>query len=191
MSMIGHNKGPSMEAGHGFRKLSWTKARAELMPTLPLEVVRLRVARAKRLGLPYKTYASIRAASGRDIVAFLFSGNALAVTPSRIELPARIAERLAVLPAGRLAGVYAPLEPETVLQENPTALTGAGRAPAFTASWRDVRAHMRAIAHGHSIPLDGLVLVPATVVEQEWCGAGGLAGFVPASRFFEDGPNAP
>ena len=72
MSGIGHNGGPSMEPGHGFRKVAWTKARQSLLPSLPLEIVRVRVARAKRLGLPYRTYATIRASSGRDIVAFLF-----------------------------------------------------------------------------------------------------------------------
>jgi len=41
-----------MEPGFGFRKHAWTKARAALLPSLPLEIVRLRVERAKRLGLP-------------------------------------------------------------------------------------------------------------------------------------------
>jgi hypothetical protein len=88
MSGIGHNGGPSMEAGYGFRKVAWKKARASLLPTLPLEIVRVRVARAKRLGLPYKTYATIRATSGHDIVAFLFSGNALGL-PRRAPCPRR------------------------------------------------------------------------------------------------------
>jgi hypothetical protein len=82
MSGIGHNGGPSMEPGYGFRKVAWSKARRALLPSLPLEIVRVRVARAKRLGLPYRTYATIRATSGRDIVAFLFSGNALGLARS-------------------------------------------------------------------------------------------------------------
>ncbi len=81
MAEIGHNGGPSLEAGRGFRKLAWSKARKSLLPSLPLEVVRIHVKRAKRLGLPYKTYATIRSTAGRDIVAFLFSGNAVALRP--------------------------------------------------------------------------------------------------------------
>lgn len=80
MSGIGHNKGPTIEAGKSWRKHCWTKARRELLPTLPIEIVRRRVARAKELGLDYKSYASIRAASGHDVVAFLFSSNALRVS---------------------------------------------------------------------------------------------------------------
>ncbi len=91
MSTIGHNGGPSMEPGFGFRKLAWTKARADLLPTLPLEVVRLRVKRAQRLGLPYKTYATIRATSGQDIVGFLFSGNALELRVGQVALGQEVA----------------------------------------------------------------------------------------------------
>jgi len=89
--MIGHNGGPSIEAGYGFRKHAWGKAREALLPKLPIEIVRVRVARARRLGLPYRTYAGIRAATGRDVVAFLFSGNALELTAHRIEMPAQVA----------------------------------------------------------------------------------------------------
>ena len=62
---IGHNNGPTMEAGYTWRKHVWTRARADLLPTLPIEVVRLRVKRAAELGLPYKTYASVRASTAR------------------------------------------------------------------------------------------------------------------------------
>ena len=51
MSGIGHNGGPTMEPGYGWRKHSWTKAREALLPKLPIEVVRRRVARAAELGL--------------------------------------------------------------------------------------------------------------------------------------------
>lgn len=185
MSMIGHNRGPSMEAGEGFRRLSWSKARAELMPKLPLEIVRLRVARAKRLGLPYKTYASIRAASGRDVVAFLFSGNALELRPQRIMIPDELAERLEGLPADRLGAIYAPLVPDDVRTANPNLIDGAGRAPAFTSRWRDARTGLRQIARSHTVPLDGVVVVAATEIEREWSDIAGFAGAVRASTFFD------
>ena len=184
MSMIGHNRGPSMEAGHGFRRLSWSKARAELMPTLPLEVVRLRVQRAKRLGLPYKTYASIRAASGRDVVAFLFSGNAMDLRPQRVTIPEKQAARLADLPATRLGAIYGPQDPAVVLAENPDLLDHVGVAPGFTATWRETRERLRTIARAGALPLDGVVVVSATAIEAEWAGSAGLAGTIPAPVFF-------
>ncbi len=77
MSGIGHNGGPSVSPGASWRTQCWRAARAELLPRLPIEVVRLRVTRAREIGLDYKTYAGVRAATGHDIVAFLFSTNAL------------------------------------------------------------------------------------------------------------------
>ena len=77
MTGLGHNKGPTMEPGAGWRRYAWKRARTELLPKLPLEVVRMRVRRARELGLDYKTYAGVRATTGRDLVAFLFSSNAL------------------------------------------------------------------------------------------------------------------
>ena len=182
--MIGHNGGPSMEAGFGFRKVAWKKARRALLPRLPLEVVRLHVARAKRLGLPYQTYATIRATSGRDIVAFLFSGNALEMTPRRITLPEPVAARIKDLPAGRIAAVYAPSHPQAVLQANGGVLDHAFAAPRFTESWSEMRARLGGALRDHGMPKDGVVLVAATAVEREWCGAADLAGIVPAERFF-------
>ena len=187
MSMIGHNRGPSMAPGEGFRRLSWQKARAQLLPSLPLEVVRLRVARAKRLGLPYKTYASIRAASGRDVVAFLFSGNALEIRPARITLPPMVTSRLQDLPATRLAAIYAPSDPEAVLAANAPVLDQAAPAPGFTSPWRDTRDGLRAIARRQSVPLDGVVVIAATAIEREWCATAGLAGTICSDVFFSAG----
>ncbi|MEM7722751.1 MAG: hypothetical protein AAF376_10275 [Pseudomonadota bacterium] len=186
MSGIGHNGGPTMEPGFGFRKLAWTKARASLLPTLPLEVVRIRVARAKRLGLPYRTYATIRATSGRDIVAFLFSGNALEVTPQRIVVPGTVGARLDDLSgqAERIGAIYAPVAPDLVRLANPERLDAAARAPAFTETWSATRAQLRAVIRAENLPLDGVVLVSATAVERDWCGAAGLAGQIEADAFF-------
>ncbi|MDG4647439.1 hypothetical protein P6F26_03195 [Roseibacterium sp. SDUM158017] len=185
MSGIGHNGGPTIEPGYGFRKVAWTKARRALMPALPLEVVRIHVARAKRLGLPYKTYATIRATSGRDIVAFLFSGNALALAPARPLPPPDRAERLIALEGAsdRLAAVYAPLSPVMVLQAC-EGIDAASRAPDITTPWRETRARLRGLMRERRLPPDGVVLVSATALEREWCAAAGLAGNVGAEAFF-------
>jgi hypothetical protein len=74
MSGIGHNRGPAMDAGASWRRHCWSVARAELLPHLPLEVIRMRVRRAAEIGLDYRTYATVREASGYDIVLPLALG---------------------------------------------------------------------------------------------------------------------
>ena len=66
-----------MEGGTTWRRVSWQKARAELLPKLPIEIVRPRGSRAKELGLPHQTYASVRAATGCHVIGSLLSANAL------------------------------------------------------------------------------------------------------------------
>ncbi len=186
MSEIGHNGGPTLEPGFGFRKHAWTRARKELMPTLPLQIVRIRVKRAERLGLDYKTYASIRARSGRDIVGFLFSGNALELRPQRIELPERVQTRLASLDgeAKRVAAIYAPQHPDAIVAANPGILDHTSPAPGFTSPWAEMRDRITATIRQAGLPADGVVLVAATDIEREWCAAGKLAGELTADRFF-------
>ena len=186
MSGAGHNGGPTMEPGFGFRKLAWTRARAQLLPRLPLEVVRLRVARAERLGLPYRTYATIRATSGMDIVGFLFSSNALELTRARLVMPAEVAVRLAPLAGAvdRVAAVHVPLHPGAVMQANPGLVDAAGMAPGFTARWRETRAGLRRLLRDRKLPLDGVVVVAATAMEREWCATAGLAGVIAADAMF-------
>ena len=120
MSSIGHNGGPTMQKGRGWRRYAWTRARAELLPRMPIEVVRRRVKRARELGLDYKAYAGIRAATGRDVVALLFSDNALRLMADA-RMPADRAAHLdAVRGAERLALVHAPQDPGVVRMQNPT-----------------------------------------------------------------------
>lgn len=183
MSGIGHNRGPSIEPGAGFRRVAWSKARTALMPTLPLEVVRLRVKRAERLGLPYKTYATIRAVSGHDIVGFLFSDNALDMRRAEV-VPEASQVRLRVLGGAvqRLAALHAPKDIIRVLGCD--VLDGAGRAPAMSLPWRAARDGLRAIAREAAVPLDGLIVVAATALEREWSGTAGFGGTIPRETFF-------
>ena len=189
MSHIGHNGGPTLEPGYGFRKVAWTKARKSLLKTLPIEILRVRVARAERLGIDYKTYASIRAASGHDVIAFLFSGNALQMAPGRVALPPSVSDRLAPLDgaAERLAAIYAPAHPGAVMAANAGLLDHAAPAPPFTESWSAMRDRIAGMVRARGLPADGVVLVSATAVEREWCAAGKLAGVIEAERFFAEG----
>jgi len=188
VSGIGHNRGPSMEPGQGFRRYAWSLARAQLIPTLPIEVVRRRVARAKELGLDYKSYAGFRDTTGRDIVAFLFSSNALRVEPQIIELPRDRAGRLAELKScGRIALVHPPLDPDAVAAVNAPLIEAAGRAPGLVDSWREMRRRVEEITIARGLPRDGVVVVGETALEREWSVAARLAGFLPADRFFGAG----
>lgn len=77
MAGIGHNSGELNASGHSFRAFAWHKARAVLLPHLPVEGVRRRVKPAQALGLPDKTYAGFRASTGHDLIGLMFSPNAL------------------------------------------------------------------------------------------------------------------
>jgi len=181
MGEIGHNGGPSLEAGASWRRHCWTSARAALLPTLPIEVVRLRVKRAKALGLDYKTYAGVRAATGHDVVAFLFSYNALRVSLVRPAMPEARAAKLAEVTCGRLALVVAPLTPGMVEAANPV-LDGVSPAPYALAGFGEMRDRLRA-ALG-KVPSDQVILVGDLGLERDWCAAGRLAGYLPAERYF-------
>ncbi len=91
-------------------------------------MVRLRLTRAKALGLDYRTYAGVRAATGHDVVAFLFSSNALRVSVLRPAMPGARAAKLSAVRCGRLALTLAPLTAELLQAANPV-LDGAHPAP--------------------------------------------------------------
>jgi hypothetical protein len=181
MGEIGHNGGPSLAGGVSWRRHCWSAAREALLPTLPIEVVRLRVKRAKALGLDYKTYAGVRAATGHDVVAFLFSSNALRVSVLRPAMPEARALKLAEVHCGRLALAVAPLAPGMVEAANPV-LDGVHPAPYALAGFGEMRAVLRA-ALG-KLPGDQVILVGDLALERDWCAAGRLAGYLPAERYF-------
>ena len=181
MAEIGHNRGPSMDGGASWRRHCWAAARERLLPTLPIEVVRLRVRRAKELGLDYKTYAGVRAATGHDVVAFLFSSNALRMSLARPAMPVDRALKLEGLLCGRLALAVAPLTPEVAKAENPV-VDAAFPAPFALAAIGEMRDRVRA-ALG-KMPGDQVILVGDLGHERDRCAAGRLAGYLPAERYF-------
>ncbi len=185
---IGHNRGPAMDAGVGWRRHCWSVARAELLPHLPLEVIRLRVKRAAEIGLDYRTYASVRAASGRDVVAFLFSSNALRLLRPQDRLPADRAARLAAARnVGRALLAQPPLDAARLAialeADHGIRFDPAAPAPPFTAPWRRIRAEVLAALPPGLAPGD-VVLVGDTWTEREWCETARLGGYLGAERFF-------
>lgn len=180
MTGIGHNNGPTMEKGGAWRRYAWTKAREELLPQMPIEVVRRRVRRARELGIDYKAYAGIRAATGRDIVALLFSDNALRLLrDSRIE-PVR-SEKLRAIRCDLLSLVHPPHAPDRVIEINPELLR-AGHAPGLSETWGETRA--RVLALKGTLPADGVLVIGETLLERDWSEAGRLAGYLAAERYF-------
>lgn len=183
MAGIGHNSGRVDEPGHSWRKHVWTKARKNLMPTLPIEVVRLRVRRATQLGLPYKTYAGIRASTGHDLIGFLFSNNALQIMRDGQPMPIARADKLGDLIAAQRIGLaHIPVTP-THLTSFPE-IDRAYAAPRFDGTWTDMRDHLQVVIKSGKQPADRFVLVGDTGFERDWSEAAKLAGYLPADAFF-------
>ena len=180
---IGHNRGPSLEPGASWRRHCWQRARADLLPVLPIEVLRGRVRRARDLGLDYKTYAGVRASTGHDVVAFLFSSNALRLLAPQPRLPADRALRLAAIAgADRIVLAQAPLSVELAARAAGDVIDLTRPAPGLLDRFGTARAVLRdAIGPRAS---DTVVLIGDTALEAEWCGIGRLAGYVPAERYF-------
>lgn len=179
---LGHNNGPSMEAGRSFRVHAWTKARSDLIPNLPIEILRGRVRRAKALGLPYKTYASVRASTGRDVVGFLFSNNALRVLRPGTQIDPDRASRLRALQDVTLTALaHAPVAPAELIQQG---IDAAGVAPHFAESWSEIRAAVQQPLRAAKLPLDGVLVVGDTVFERDWSEAAKLAGFITSDAYF-------
>jgi len=173
-----------MEPGMRWRRHCWTKARRELLPAMPLEVVRYRMKRAAELGLDYRTYAGVRASTGRDIVAVLFSSNALRLLRPP-EIPAARFRKLAATEnCGRLAAVHLPIDPEDVLRVNRDVLDHALRAPTAFDSWSETRRRLIAFAREARVPADAVLVVGETPPETEWCATARMAGYLPADRYF-------
>ncbi|MEM7745683.1 MAG: hypothetical protein AAF409_18440 [Pseudomonadota bacterium] len=183
---LGHNQGPPMDAGFSGRRFAWKKARAELMPKLPLETVRRRVRRAKELGLEYPQYASILLGTGRDIIGFLYTCQALGLQLGRTPpVPAPVSAKLSTL--GSCQRIALSDMPARVAD----ALSGAGipidlvRAqPAPNATWPDSRDAIRAVLDPLKMPSDTVVIVGTQPHEREWADAAGLARFLPSDQYF-------
>src|SRR5690606_29283750 len=120
-----------------------------------VEVVRTRVRRAKALGLDYKTYAGVRATTGRDLVAFLFSSNALGVFRDGQPLAQARAGKLTALAAGRHLGVGPGLDAEMLGQRISAA--SARSLPPFGSRWGEMRAEAKAWLKAQGLPGDAVL----------------------------------
>lgn len=184
MAGIGHNRGPSGEEGETWRRFAWAKAREALLPTLPIEVLRLRLNRAKALGLPYETYASVRASTGRDVIGFLFSNNALQVLRAGQGMPAeRVVVLVGLQACDRVALVHAPLLPGFQAE----GLDAMFAAPSFLETWPAMRDQLSCVIRARGKPADGFLVIGETAFERDWAEAGRTAGFLSGERYFGAG----
>ncbi|QDC10469.1 hypothetical protein FHY55_15000 [Oceanicola sp. D3] len=185
----GHNGGPSMEPGAGWRSYAWKRARAELLPSLPLPVIQRRLKRANELGLDFKTYARVHHSAGRDIVAILFSNNALRMIRAGQDMPATRAaklQRLTNCGTGLLA--HAPQDPAQMAARieaaNGIMLAPAAPAPQLSESWGETRARLRDLLNAAGYLPGAVVVVGDTALEADWAPTAALAGHVPADEYF-------
>jgi hypothetical protein len=61
---IGHNGGPPLDAGTGWRHFCWKKAHKRAWKTPPREIALARLARADALGISYREYTAVLLDSG-------------------------------------------------------------------------------------------------------------------------------
>lgn len=190
MPGIGHNQGPPLDGGFSWRRHVWTKARKQLMPRLPLEVVRRRVRRATELGLQYPAYASILLGTGRDIVGFLFTCDALGLRLERgIDLPETVADKLHALErCDRLLGVPKDASPELLSQRlaamHRIDFSGTAVMPVDDCPLPEGRAALQAALKPLKLPPDAVVMIGTRAQERAWADAARLAQFMPADRYF-------
>ncbi len=190
-SMIGHNRGPSLDPGHGWRRYCWQRARQDLLgPALPLEVVRMRMRRAEELGLRYPAYASILRGTGRDIFAFLFTTEALGLRlKRRLEMPDAVKARLATIRrAERTAFAPEGEAPEPFrieLQEVAGSRFAACAPPPAGDGWGTARDAISALLRDAQVPGDTVVLIGTEDRHRAWAEAGRLAKFLPAGVYFD------
>ncbi|MEO0386279.1 MAG: hypothetical protein AAF281_01945 [Pseudomonadota bacterium] len=196
MTKLGHNKGPALVPGAGWRSYCWRRARADLVGAkLPIEIVRQRVRRARELGLAYPHYARVLMGSGRDIVGFLFTCDALGLRlRRRLEMPNPVRDKLATIKRADLLALAPEGEaPEAFRRElveiSNLDFAAAGETPAGR-PWRFAGTAIQATLSAAGLPGRGVVLV-AEDAAQAWVVPGRLGGFVAADAYFTAGEQGP
>ncbi|MCV6824930.1 MULTISPECIES: hypothetical protein [Halocynthiibacter] len=184
--MIGHNGGPV--TGTGWNKHCWSKARKDLLPQLPIEVIRTRLRRAKELGLDYKSYASVRSKTGHDIVALLFSSNALRVFKDGQPVAEAKLQKLAALKhCDSLIAAAIPVSPQSLanqLEDGGVQVLTAFEAPTLAHGIRETREAFKAALSPSKLPGDKVLIVGDTMLEAEWADIARLGAYLPAETYF-------
>ncbi len=185
---IGHN---SDVLGQGWRRFAWKKARKDLVAArVPLEIVRIRVRRARKLGLTYPQYASVLLGSGRDIVGFLFTVNGLQLRLlRRLEAPTHVAAKLQSAPASPRIVLSPPEEAADMFRAElaeviAARIDAAAPAPAPSATWGEARRRVHSALAIAQMPADGVVMIGDGEEDALWADAAFLAKFIPSADYF-------
>lgn len=194
MAGIGHNNGPRLRQGRGWHRHCWKQARTDLLgKSLPIEVVRTRVRRAKELGLAYPQYASILLGSGRDIVGFLFTVDGLHLRlQKQLSMPDAVQEKLQGLKGADLFAFAPSGESPDMFRAELTEQTGltfksSAPEPERALNWPEARSAVRAVLDPIKVPSGAVVLIGTREVERDLAMAGKLARFIPSDSYFEQG----
>ncbi len=188
MAGIGHNSG--QELGRGWQRYSWKRARRDLVgATVPVEVVRTRIRRARELGLEYPQYASILMGSGRDIVGFLFTVDGLQLRlQRRLDMPDRVRDKLQVVRSKLISFAPSGENPDAFRQElnDVSGVAFAAAAPelADETSWSAARQAVRAALDPLELPGSAVVLIGAKDSDAQMVVAGKMAKFIPTDAYF-------
>ncbi len=191
MELLGHNKGPALDGRTSWRRHCWTRARKDLLGAkVPLEIVRIRIKRAKALGLSYPQYASVLMGGGRDITGFLFTINGLQLKLARrLELPDYVTEKLqdvqgctlmSFAPSGEEPGLFA-----TELSDVADLTFKSGACePSAQGAWSQKRIAVQAVLKQVKLPAKSVVMIGDARLERDWSVAGKLAKFLTHNEYF-------
>ena len=173
---------PKRDCGASARELC-DRARQEYEAGRPAAALPL-LRRAAELGMSYAAYAKCRQATGHDILALLFSSNALRVIGPGAEMPDAEARALEqVRAAKKLTLVHRPAEPGAVLQANPV-LDAAGAAPRFTESWSQMRDRVQGFIREQGMPARQVLIIGDAPLEEDWSTAAQACGYLRSSEYF-------
>jgi phosphoglycolate phosphatase-like HAD superfamily hydrolase len=169
---IGHNGGPELPTLQSWIVHSWRKAHAKAWKTPSIEIVRMRCARARKLGLSYRDYTSVILDRGRHLQAAVF---VLAV--AEIAGNDHVHKKLLSLRCPVLIITNDP--PEKLLRLCPNVVAVASYfegAPNPTT--------LRETLTSHAISPMETFLVGSREQDSYLAQTAGLAKFIPAERYF-------
>lgn len=187
----GHNDPPGVP--NGWARHCWSRARAELIgERMPVEMLRIRMARARELGLSFPQYRSILLGGGRDVTAFLFTVEGLHLRLTReLSMPDHVREKLgAVTRCGLLALAPSGEVPQAFRQElsqvSGVSFADAAAEPEPHATWGQGRRAVHALLRAGGLPAQSVVMVGQGAREQGWAEAAQLVRFLPRADYFAE-----
>ncbi len=186
---IGHNS----QAPDPLQVIAWRRVIAKRPRVSPM-IARIRKERATELGMSYADYAAVRAVSGRDLSAMVFSPRSLGLRLGRrLSLPDQTADQLANVRNCHLLCLCPPEEEPPAFAEELTEVSGAqfrvaAPLPEPGASWSALRDVIRSLLDPVHLSGSAALMIGDGRTERALCAAGRLADCLSAARYFPDRP---